>query len=1146
MITNDFRSLIDVLQVRASEQGERLAYRFLSTGDVAGSRIEWSYAELFRRARAVAAVLQDAGAAGDRVLLLYPPDIEFIAGFMGVVLSGAVAVPTYPPDPARLERTLPRLRAIADDCQARFVLTSTPVLTMARAILPQVPELAHLRWIATDQLPERADAAWKRPEITRDTLAFLQYTSGSTGSPKGVMVSHANVHHNERLIALGFGQDADSSGVGWLPLFHDMGLLGNVLQPLYLGFPCTLMSPLSFLARPLRWLEAISQFRATASGGPNFAYELCLRKVTERDRERLDLSSWTVAFNGAEPIKAETIDRFSDAFASCGFRRQAFYPCYGLAEATLFVTGGDKSQLPLSVPFVADDLSRHRATPASFGSGERDVPATTRLVSSGRAWLDQQVLIVDPETHVPCPPDQVGEIWVSGPSVARGYWNLPEESAGTFAACLAGSREGPFLRTGDLGFLHDGNLFVTGRLKDIIIIRGRNHYPQDVEHTVERADRRIRTGGCACFAVAGDGEERLGITAEVDLHGEPDDGAAAALIAAVRRAVAEAHDVSPHAIALIRPRSLPKTSSGKVQRRACREDFLRGRLTTLAIWIDRGASDESSGAAVYSREHGEALRAQGRSEELRAYLEHALRHQVAQALSLDPERIDSDVPITSYGLDSLRAMQLVNQIREQFHLELPIRVVFETPTTAQLAAWIDAASRDPGTDDLPALVRTEGHGPHPLSFAQERLWRLEAASPQAALYNISISIRLRGPLDVALLARCLTEITRRHEVLRSYFQEVGDRICQGIAAAAPFELPTVDLGALPPAARDAELQRRQEAVAQAAFDLKTAPLIRGVVFRVAEVEHLVLLTMHHSVADGWSLGCMLREISALYDAFSRGAPLPLEPLRFQYSDFAAWQIRWLSDAVLAPHTAHWLARLHDAPAALQIPHDWPRSADRPSFGRRRGARLPLELTAALKQLGQRAGTTLFMTSFAAFVLLLHRLTGERDIVVGTPLSNRPRAELEGLIGLFLNNVMLRVIVSEDGTFQELLQQVRDVTLDAYEHRHLPFDMLLHELQRARPAERMPLYRVFFNMIDFPEGKLALPGLVVDGISSPDAASKMDVALYLMDTSAGIALEMVYDAAIVSAARAEDMLRQYYGLLAQIAARPVAKLTDYAI
>jgi aryl carrier-like protein len=707
------------------------------------------------------------------------------------------------------------------------------------------------------------------------------------------------------------------------------------------------------------------------------------------------------------------------------------------------------------------------------------------------------------------------------------------------------------LRTGDLGFLHEGELFVTGRIKDMIIIRGRNHYPQDIERTVEQAHASIRTGGCACFPIDCEGEERLGVAAELELPASGAGDAASEraideVLEILRRAVALAHDVSPHAIVLIRPRTLPKTSSGKVQRRACREEYLRGRLATLRAWIDRDAPDAVAGSAPYSREEANALRAQGRSEELRSRIRDALRHQVAHTLGLDPERIDHTASITSYGLDSLRAMQLVNQIRDHFHLEIPLRAVFETPTIEKLATWIDAASRGRGADDLPALVRIEGPGPHPLSFAQQRLWLLERASPRAALYNISMSVRIRGPLDVALLTRCMTEIMRRHEVLRTSFLEIDGRIYQRIAEAPPFEISAVDLRALPPPARDQHLQHLQQDAAQSPFDLASAPLLRSIVYRMADLEHVFLLTMHHSVSDGWSMGVLVRELSVLYDAFSRGEPSPLPRLAFQYTDFAAWQIAWLTADVLEPHASYWRARLHDAPAALQIPHDWPRSADRPPDGGRHGTRLSIELTRALAQVGQREAATLFMTTFAAFAVLLHRLTGENDIVVGIPMSNRPRAELEQLIGLFLNNLCLRVNVSGASTFHELLQQVRQVTLDAYEHRHLPFDQLLHELRRIRPAEKMPLYRIFFNMIDFPEGKFELPGLTVDQISSPDAAPKMDMSFYLMDTSEGLALEMVYDAAILAPRRVENMMRQLCGLLAQIVERPAAKLSDYAL
>ncbi|MEM9488722.1 MAG: fatty acyl-AMP ligase, partial [Myxococcota bacterium] len=513
-------SLVDLLRRRVRTQGGRLAYRFLTTGEVSGPAVTWTYDDLDKRARNVAAALQQTVAQGQRVLLLYPPDSEFIAGFLGSVYAGAVAIPTYPPDPARLDRTLPRLRAIVADSQATAVLTSAPVMAMAQAILPQAPELAGLRWIVSDELDPGSSAQWQQPTLRGDDLAFLQYTSGSTGTPKGVMVSHANILHNERLIAHTFGHDQNSVGVGWLPMFHDMGLIGNVLQPLYSGFPCTLMSPLAFLSRPLRWLQAISAFRATTSGGPSFAYELCVRKIGPDKRAELDLSSWSVAFNGAEPIRAQTLDRFTETFAPQGFRRSAFLPCYGLAEATLLVSGADKHETPVVDDFERHSLahdraelaaaSAHRASPGESPQGKD----TTRLVASGRAVLDQRVVIVDPDTRVARPSGGIGEIWVAGPSVAQGYWNRPEATAQAFSARLSDSGDGPYLRTGDLGFVRDGQLFVTGRRKDLIIIRGRNHAPQDIELAIEQACPAVRPGCCAALSVDEAGAERLVIAAE--------------------------------------------------------------------------------------------------------------------------------------------------------------------------------------------------------------------------------------------------------------------------------------------------------------------------------------------------------------------------------------------------------------------------------------------------------------------------------------------------------------------------------------------------------------------------------------------------------------------------------------------------------
>jgi acyl-CoA synthetase (AMP-forming)/AMP-acid ligase II len=530
--------------------------------------------------------------AGERALLLYPPGLEYIAAFFGCLYGGAVAVPAYPPDLVRPERTLPRFRAIAHDAQPAVALTTSAIAPLAEALFAQDPALRALRWLPTDDVAGSLAEQWRDPALSSDALAFLQYTSGSTAAPRGVMVSHANVLYNERIVQQAFRMTQESTGIGWLPLYHDMGLIGTVLQPLFVGCPCVLMSPLHFLQRPFRWLQAISRYKGTGSGGPNFAYDLCVRKITPEQRATLDLSSWETAFSGAEPVYQQTLERFVATFEPCGFRREAFYPCYGLAEATLFVSGGVKpnSLVVQMVDGAALEQGRVIVTSA-------DAAGSRMLVSCGRTWLEQQIVIADAESRVRCPPGRIGEIWVSGPSVAQGYWRQPEETVRTFGAYLADTGAGPFLRTGDLGFLQDGELFVTGRLKDLIIIAGRNHYPQDIELTVERSHPALRPGCCAAFSVDTSGEERLIIVAEIGQayrpvkwqeQGKSDSDSARRypldrqeVISAIRRAVTAHHELQTVDVLLLKPRSIPKTSSGKIQRHACRAGYLAG---TLEAW----------------------------------------------------------------------------------------------------------------------------------------------------------------------------------------------------------------------------------------------------------------------------------------------------------------------------------------------------------------------------------------------------------------------------------------------------------------------------------------------------------------------------------------------------------------------------------
>jgi acyl-CoA synthetase (AMP-forming)/AMP-acid ligase II len=558
---DDCRTFIEVLSRRVARHPDRPAFIFLG-GE---QETVWSFALLERRARAVAAFLQERAAPGDRVLLCYPPGVEFLAGFFGCLFAGVTAVPIYPP---RLNRSIDRLLGVLADARPRLVLTTTEMLRQVRSVFAEAGWLRDPPWLTSDDLPAGIEEGWREPAVGGDTVAFLQYTSGSTRAPRGVIVTQANLLANQRHIRDCFGHHEDMPPVvSWLPVYHDMGLVGNVLHPVYMGSPLVQLSPLTVLQRPVRWLEAISRFAAHTSGAPNFAYDLCVQRIRPEqiEAQALDLRSWRVAYVGAEPVRSSTLDAFAERFEPCGFRRFSFLPCYGLAEATLFVTG----QRDPTVLVVSDaDLEQGKARPA-------DAEAGVRLVGSGPPPGDVDLLVVSQDSGLPLPDGQVGEIWARGPQVARGYWNNPEATGATFGVYLADG-SGPFLRTGDLGFLRDGQLFVTGRIKDLIILDGRNLYPQDIEQTVQASHPALRPNAGAAFAIEGQDAERLVIVQEVERSWLSEDPAP--ICASIRRTVAEQHDVSIHDLVLVRPNSVPKTSSGKIQRSLCRDLYLRGGL----------------------------------------------------------------------------------------------------------------------------------------------------------------------------------------------------------------------------------------------------------------------------------------------------------------------------------------------------------------------------------------------------------------------------------------------------------------------------------------------------------------------------------------------------------------------------------------
>ncbi|WP_392535314.1 fatty acyl-AMP ligase [Nostoc sp. C117] len=565
----ELSTLVELLSYRAHQQPDRLAYTFLLDGETA--KVHLTYKQLEEKAKAIATELQSINANGERALLLYPPGLEYIIGFFGCLYAGVVAVPAYPP---RLNRSISRLQAIISDCQPTVALTTSSTISSIKQQLIEAPELQTLHWFATDTINHQLAEKWHQPQLRHDTLAFLQYTSGSTGRPKGVMVSHHNLLHNLAIMHNCLEHSPNSQGVIWLPPYHDMGLIAGILEPFYSGFPVTLMSPMAFLQKPIRWLEAISRYQGTTTGAPNFAYELCVSKITPEQKVNLDLSSWEVACIGAEPIRAETLEQFTATFSQCGFRANVFYPCYGMAEATLFISGGLKASPPVICTVQEADLEHNRVIEVSSNNQR-----TRKLVSCGQTWFEQKVVIVNPDSLTQCQDNEVGEIWLSGSSVTLGYWNRAEETQNTFKARIADTGNQPFLRTGDLGFLKNGEIFVTGRLKDLIIVDGCNHYPQDIELTVEQSHNSLKTAGAFSIDVAG--EERLVVVAEIERHAWNN---AEAMIKPIKAAISQNHELQVYSIALLKPGGIPRTSSGKIQRYVCRNSFLAGSLNVVHEW----------------------------------------------------------------------------------------------------------------------------------------------------------------------------------------------------------------------------------------------------------------------------------------------------------------------------------------------------------------------------------------------------------------------------------------------------------------------------------------------------------------------------------------------------------------------------------
>ena len=1008
----------------------------------------FSYGAFERRVRALAARLQQRFAKGERALVMLDNGERYAVSMLACFYSGVIAVPVFPPESMRPQH-LARLTGIADDSQARCVLTSQ-ALQQAMANGPL--HFGGAEIVAVDAVDIALADAWAPCEPADDDIAFLQYTSGSTSAPKGVMVSHGNLMANEAAIRHGMGVGPDDRFVSWAPLYHDMGLIGGLLQPLYSGIPLVLTTPGFFLERPVRWLELISRHRGTCSGGPDFSFRLCLDRVKDAQIASLDLSSWRVAYTGAEPVRADTEQDFIARFAPAGFAARAVFPCYGLAEATLYVTGGEPQAELVAPGFSADGLAR--------GEGVRD-DGGTPLVGCGTAAPHHRVQIVDHVALTPVADGRIGEIWTAGPSIAIGYWANERATRETFV-----ERDGlRWLRTGDLGFMHDAQLYVTGRIKDMIIVRGHNIYPQDIERLIEAEVDAVRKGRVAVFSAQGAGGEGIGVAAEISRSIQklvPPQALADALGAVVGEVFGEPVSV----LLLLNPGGMPKTTSGKLQRGACRAGWLDGTADAYAIC-----------------EHGVFVRGGPAQAEAEAPLddtERALADIWRSVWKHGAERpVGREAHFFHRGGSSLTAMQAAARIGAQWQIDFTVRMLFEQPRLQACAEAIRALQAQgvrPAVAPMPVLSAERRLLPLPLSHAQERQWFLWRMEPQSAAYHVSCAVRLTGALDIEALRRAHDALVARHESLRTVFGVASDGSPeQWIRPTAPAPITHIDLREQ----GDAQLEHHLRRLKAEPFDLMRGPLLRTALIHIAPHAQVLVLVMHHIVSDGATMQLLIDELA---EGYVGGAAQQRPAPRIQYADYAAWQRDWLAGGEAARQLAWWRHELGDTPVVLDLRTDHPRQPQAAYRAARHAFALPHGLGERLRQRAVAQGATLFMVLLAGFQALLHRHTGQSEIRIGAPIANRHRIEIEGVAGMFVNTLVLRNGIDGRMSGERVLAQAREAVLGAQAHQDLPFEQLVQALQPERSLSRTPLFQVMFShlsMIDAAGPVGSCPGIDVD-------------------------------------------------------------------
>lgn len=1078
-----FDTFASLLRHRAETQGDQVVFTFL---DHEIEKVETlTFQQLLRGASQAANCLRDC--QGKPALLLFPPGPKLISALFGCFLSGAIAVPARTPHPNRLHRADPRLAAVARDASVNVVLTTPEIAAVERrGHSPERPLFGLTLRVIDENAPFEG---FKSPRLSADAPAMIQYTSGSTATPRGVVLSHRSLLANQEQIHSWLSTTRADRFLSWLSPYHDMGLIGAILHPVFLGARAWLMDPVDFIRHPASWLLAISRYHITVSGAPDFAYALAAERTSKTDRAKLDLQRWRVAFCGAEPVRHHTLEQFADTFAKLGFKREALTPCYGLAEATLFVSGAKPEEEPRYMALDPEALTRHHVRPPADES--QAVLVTSCGVPEGT------VRIVSLATGKPCQPDRIGEIWIKTPSSDNHYHHRPGQSNATFGAMI--DQEGPFLRTGDLGFLKDDHLFVTGREKELIIIRGRNHYPQDLEWTAETALGHLPVGKGSAFSLADEKGERMVLVWELVAR----EGVAPELAAdAIRAAICAEHGILVDEIVFIEKGSLPRTSSGKIKRRMCRALYLGEQLKLVSRHPLRSET-RSKGATDLSR----TLAAVPTDVHRLHLLSDYLLQTVGKALQLDAPLISIEKPLSAMGLDSLSALEISHHIEQDLGCLLAPSQLLQGLTIAQVANQVMATwqAETPLASPTPSPAP---YGRHPLSYNQRQTWGRISTRGR---HNISFAAALPADIRTELLIQALTLLVDRHDMLRTTIGVHEGEPFQWIHPQMVLKLDELDAH-----------QWRPEELVEHIADEAHHPLGEGPFWRVIlfhrKNEGPVMLWVADPVAlDLWSLALMVHEFGAAYRDLLREQDPELPPPALTYADYVHWHEQLLAGPEGRRTWAYWQRTLLPRPPRLELPTD--RKRERMTTDRAAVCdfTIPMGLVWELESLARQQGTTLCAVLMAAWFFLLHRYSNQDDLLVGTLSTGRDRASLGHMVGPLANLLPIRANLSATPRFSDFVKRLYATMLAAQDNQSFPYALLCERLADVwnEPNQdfcqvlflyqsRPPMGDVGLSRFALGEGnaQLNLFGLELRGIDFEQRSTAHELTLTVVESRTG--------------------------------------------